>query len=163
MNTLRVPLEEELVEQPEREVVLRFEVAVGKTPLNLTFDEGSALYEKQTNKNEAGVTPLDRTVEQMRDNLPELIKADATNSQEKLVTNGKDVALSPHLVPSQNSRQSKSVPHQHREAENSNSPARSLNASQEKHAKSQTPSRLEVTLTAEPDKPIMVEVRGGEK
>jgi hypothetical protein len=26
-----------------------------------------------------------------------------------------------------------------------------------------TPSRLEVTLTAEPDKPIMVEVRGGEK
>jgi hypothetical protein len=36
----------------------------------------------------------------MRDNLPELIKADATNSQEKLVNNGKDVALSPHLVPS---------------------------------------------------------------
>jgi len=45
MNTLRVPLEEELVEQPEREVVLRFEVAVGTTPLILTFDEGSALYE----------------------------------------------------------------------------------------------------------------------
>jgi len=39
-------------------------------------------------------------VEQMRDNLPDLIKSDATNSQEKLVTNGKDVALSPHPVPS---------------------------------------------------------------
>jgi hypothetical protein len=36
------------IEQPEREVVLRFEVAVGTTPLNLTFDEVSALYEPQT-------------------------------------------------------------------------------------------------------------------
>ena len=63
MNTVRVPLDEEIAEAPEREVVLRFEVAVGTTPLNLTFDEGSALYEHQPNKNEAAVTPLDRTVE----------------------------------------------------------------------------------------------------
>jgi hypothetical protein len=63
MNTLRVPLDEENAEAPEREVVLRFEVAVGTTPLNLTFDEGSALYEHPPNKNDAGVTPLDRTVE----------------------------------------------------------------------------------------------------
>jgi hypothetical protein len=63
MNTIRVPNDEEIVEQPEREVILRFEVAVGTTPLNLTFDEGSALYEQPPNKNDAGVTPLDRTVE----------------------------------------------------------------------------------------------------
>jgi hypothetical protein len=63
MNTVRVPLDEEINEAPEREVVLRFEVAVGTTPLNLTFDEGCALYEHPQNKNEAGATPLDRTVE----------------------------------------------------------------------------------------------------
>jgi hypothetical protein len=63
MNTVRVPLDEDIVDPPEREVVLRFEVAVGTTPLNLTFDEGSALYEHPPNKNDAGATPLDRTVE----------------------------------------------------------------------------------------------------
>jgi hypothetical protein len=40
----------------------------------------------------------------MRDNLPDLIKADAANSQEKIVSNGKDVGLTPHIVPSQNSK-----------------------------------------------------------
>lgn len=80
MNTVRVPLDEEIIEPPEREVVLRFEVAVGTTPLNLTFDEGSALYEHPQTKIDAGVTPLDRTVEQMRDNLPELMKIDAATS-----------------------------------------------------------------------------------
>lgn len=74
MNTVRLPLEEEIIEPPEREVVLRFEVAVGTTPLNLTFDEGSAINEQNQNKNDAGHTPLDRTVEQMRDNLPEIAK-----------------------------------------------------------------------------------------
>ncbi len=64
MNTVRVPHDEENAEAaPEREVVLRFEVAVGTTPLNLTFDEGSALYEHPPNKNDAGVTPLDQTID----------------------------------------------------------------------------------------------------
>lgn len=97
MNTVRVPLEEE---PPEREVILRFEVAVGTTPLNMTFDEGSALYEHPHAKNDDNITPLDRTAEQIRDNLPELMMVDAATSQDKIAKNGKDVALSPHIVPS---------------------------------------------------------------
>ena len=72
LNSLRIQDEE----IPDREVVLRFEVAVGTTPLNLTFDEVSALYEANPTRNDAalgGNTPLDRTVEQMRENLPEMI------------------------------------------------------------------------------------------
>lgn len=88
------------MEPPEREVILRFEVAVGTTPLNLTFDEGSALYEHPPTKHDSGVTPLDRTAEQIRDNMPELMRVDAATSQDKIAKHGKDVALSPHIVPS---------------------------------------------------------------
>ncbi len=63
MNSVRVPFEEEILEPPEREVILRFEVAVGTTPLNMTFDEGSALYEHPHAKNDNNITPLDRTAE----------------------------------------------------------------------------------------------------
>lgn len=88
------------MEPPEREVILTFEVAVGTTPLNLTFDEGSALYEHPPNKNDASITPLDRTAEQIRDNMPELMKVDAATSHDNIAKHGKDVALSPHIMTS---------------------------------------------------------------
>jgi hypothetical protein len=58
--------------EPEREVILRFEVAVGTTPLNLTFDDVSGVYEHNPIRNDVaiGTTPLNRTVDQERDHLP---------------------------------------------------------------------------------------------